>query len=239
MKQVKPRCNPCAPFNRIVYCGSGVASLSITEGDSFQVMLQKISTAIGGGGSLPTGNSRQIMSFDADGNAQAQYMNANHWSDFPGGAPTTGIWLAAYLPFNAPAEELGFAEVEMSPVIQYDPSKGNTIPLRTTDGAPGRLKASDATDPNDLVTLRQLQTYISPTDLLYGNKTFALDESENVFIITHSMGTIPSSINLTFSDGANLEFIQSDRSVDANNITITCTNPPAGTTMTVYWQAFK
>lgn len=71
-----------------------------------------------------------------------------------------------------------------------------------------------------------------------GQATFELDGVETVFTITHGYSVIPSSFALTFSDGANLDFIQSIRAIDATNITITCGTAPTGADITVYWQAF-
>jgi hypothetical protein len=74
---------------------------------------------------------------------------------------------------------------------------------------------------------------------LYGAITFEFDGVQDVFEIPHGLGAIPSSISLTFSDGSNIDFIQSSRTIDATNITITCVNPPSGVDMTVYWQVYK
>lgn len=71
-----------------------------------------------------------------------------------------------------------------------------------------------------------------------GQATFVLDGVETVFTIPHGYSVVPSSFALTFSDGANLDFIQSTRTIDTTNITITCSTAPTGADITVYWQAF-
>ena len=64
---------------------------------------------------------------------------------------------------------------------------------------------------------------------------FTLDGVQNVFDIIHILGVIPKSFQLTFSDEANTDFIQSSRIPDASKIRITCNNVPAAGTITVYY----
>lgn len=79
----------------------------------------------------------------------------------------------------------------------------------------------------------------------YGNTTFILDGATTVFDIIHGMQDYvgnpytPSSFALTFSDGGNLDFIQSQRTIDDTKIRITCSSIPAAGTMTVYWQLYR
>lgn len=76
-------------------------------------------------------------------------------------------------------------------------------------------------------------------NMSYGSLEITFDAIETTFNIPHGMSSIPSSFALTFSDGRNTDFIQSDRTVDATNIIITCDTPPGVGTIIVYWQAFK
>lgn len=106
-------------------------------------------------GAVPSGTSRQILSWNEDGEAVAEAFTANHWSNFPDGAPTEGIWLAAYLPEST--EVMGFGEVSMMP-------DENTIPIRTSENeffTGGRIKANPGTDPDDCVIKIQLDTALN------------------------------------------------------------------------------
>lgn len=106
--------------------------------------------------SLPIGTTRQIARFAAvGGELVAGPFTANLWSDFPGGAPTTGVWVAAFIP-GAP-EELGFVRAD-----QF--ASENTVVLRTVENGPftaGRVKATPAMDPDDCVTKVQIDTMVA------------------------------------------------------------------------------
>lgn len=99
---------------------------------------------------LPSGNSRQIVAFEPEtGEMVPALFTADQWSEFPGGAPTEGIWLAAYIPGSA--EVMGFAAAAVFP-------EENTVPVRTSENGPytaGRLKAAAAMDPEDCVIYAQ------------------------------------------------------------------------------------
>lgn len=109
---------------------------------------------------LPTGNAREVAVFNGTtGEIESGPLTADMWSDFPDGAPTTGLWLAAFIP--AAPELLGFAQAGVFP-------EDNTVPVRTVENGPftgGRLKASPAMDPEDCVTLAQalVRTIAAPT----------------------------------------------------------------------------
>lgn len=75
--------------------------------------------------------------------------------------------------------------------------------------------------------------------LKYGAEEFIIDGIETIFLIPHGMDTVPTSFAVTFGDAANLNFVQSTRTIDATNITFTCNTPPLVGTQTVYWQVFK
>lgn len=95
----------------------------------------------------------------------------------------------------------------------------------------GVLFAKEAgSDPLDVLT---------NTNIRWGKSTIALNGILTTFNIPHGMSSVPSSFSLTFSDGANTDFIQSNRSIDATNITIECGTAPATGSITVYWQVFK
>lgn len=104
--------------------------------------------------SLPLGTTRQIARFNATSRElEAGLFTADMWSEFTGGAPTTGVWLAAYIPESP--EVMGFAKAETFP-------SSNSVPIRTSGEGPftaGRIKASPATDPEDCVIMAQLQAW--------------------------------------------------------------------------------
>lgn len=82
-------------------------------------------------------------------------------------------------------------------------------------------------------------TVTANVDMKRGSTTFTLDGTTKVFNIPHGLAIIPASMALTFSDGSNTQFIQSIRSKDATNITITCNNAPTAGTITVDWQVYR
>jgi len=77
------------------------------------------------------------------------------------------------------------------------------------------------------------------SDILYGSTVVVMNGTDMVFTIPHGMGVIPSSLAITFGDASNQNFVQSIRTVDANNITLTCTDAPIAGSQTVYWQVFR
>lgn len=109
---------------------------------------------------LPKGTTRQVVAFnEATQEMEAKLFTADMWSEFPGGAPTTGIWLAAYIPESE--EVMGFGEV--SPMAEE-----NTIPVRTSQNGiytAGRLKAAPGMDPDDCITVLQglIRAAVAPT----------------------------------------------------------------------------
>lgn len=75
--------------------------------------------------------------------------------------------------------------------------------------------------------------------LRYGTIEFTLDGVQSEFLIPHGLGAIPSSANLTFSDGSNTDFIQGGRDWENDtNIIITCDTPPSGT-IKIAWQVYR
>lgn len=80
--------------------------------------------------------------------------------------------------------------------------------------------------------------FISKNNITYGSESFVFNGIQTSFTIPHGLDQIPISISLTFSDGANQEFIQSNRAMTDEFIVITCDSAPVGE-MTVFWQAFK
>lgn len=75
--------------------------------------------------------------------------------------------------------------------------------------------------------------------IVYGQLDITFDGVQTVFNIPHGATgvTSSSSMNLTFSDGSNLDFIQSQRSLDGTNITISCGSAPNGV-MKLFWQVY-
>ncbi len=76
-------------------------------------------------------------------------------------------------------------------------------------------------------------------DELKGSITFALDGIQKVFNIPHPFGIIPTSMQVTFEDAANLNFVQSTRTRDASNVIFTCNDAPAIGSETVYYTISK
>lgn len=90
------------------------------------------------------------------------------------------------------------------------------------------------TNPADVVRLSDLDSKMK-----YGVSEIVMDGSETVFNIPHGLGSNPTSISITFEDASNLNLVQSVRTKDATNITLTCSSPPAIGTTNIYWQVFK
>ena len=85
--------------------------------------------------------------------------------------------------------------------------------------------------------LSNLKGYVN-----WGKAIIAVSPSTSVYTVAHNSGWIPSptSFAITFSDASDTNLFQSHRSIDANNITITCINPPTFTgNVTIYWQTFR
>lgn len=114
---------------------------------------------------------------------------------------------------------------------------------------------NDVADNNTLPHVSTVTSALFPNISVYSNKSyffgnngiknthetindsmvFTLNGVQNVFDIIHVLGVVPRSFQLTFSDGANTDFIQSSRIPDASKIRITCDNVPAAGTITVYY----
>lgn len=90
------------------------------------------------------------------------------------------------------------------------------------------------TNPNDVVRLSDMNGLMK-----VGNTDIMMDGVETIFVIPHGLGSIPSSISITFEDASNLNLVQSIRTRDATNITLTCSSPPVGGTTKIYWQVYK
>lgn len=105
-----------------------------------------------GGETLPTGTERQVVSFDGEGTPIATELTADMWSEFPNGAPTQGIWLAAFEPGNpVGTPDMGFAEVSLT-------ADANTIPIRNAEG---NLVVGVATQTGEATTLGQVTTLLA------------------------------------------------------------------------------
>lgn len=76
-------------------------------------------------------------------------------------------------------------------------------------------------------------------EFLSGATNVIFDGIETVFIIPHNFGIVPSSFAVTFGDASQVDFVQSVRTIDSVNITITCQNPPNQGSQILYWQVFK
>lgn len=78
------------------------------------------------------------------------------------------------------------------------------------------------------------------SNIKYGTTGIITDGSTDVFTIPHGLGSVPSSVSVTFGVNRNSELTTADISVDATNITISCDNPPPPVgTINVFWQVFK
>lgn len=77
------------------------------------------------------------------------------------------------------------------------------------------------------------------SDIIYGATLVTMDGVQTIFNIDHGMGVIPGSFAISFGDASNLNFVQSARSLDENNIILTCFDAPQAGSQTVYWQVFK
>jgi len=69
------------------------------------------------------------------------------------------------------------------------------------------------------------------------NIVFNFDGYETVFRISHELGWVPDYIAITVSDETNSNFNQSIKSVDENDIIITCNDAPVSGSITVWWSA--
>lgn len=97
-------------------------------------------------GALPKGDDAKVVSFDEETQQmKAVTFTANHWSDYT--LPTTGSYAAVYSPTEA--RKLDFFPMTL------DADVG--IAVRRNGG---QLKASDGVEPDDLVTVRQLEGQI-------------------------------------------------------------------------------
>lgn len=76
-------------------------------------------------------------------------------------------------------------------------------------------------------------------DIKYGSTLVNFNGSQTVFNIPHGLGVNPSSMSITFGDASNANFVESVRTKDSTNITITCMSPPIAGSMTVYWVVYK
>jgi hypothetical protein len=85
----------------------------------------------GSGTTLPTGTDRQVVSFDEDGFPIAVPFSANLWSDFPDGAPTSGVWVAVYNASYTEGNPLQLAFLETATTTP----QVNTVPLFGTNGS--------------------------------------------------------------------------------------------------------
>lgn len=79
---------------------------------------------------------------------------------------------------------------------------------------------------------------VKATILTSGTASIATDGATTIFTIAHGLGSVPSSIALTFGDRTNA-LANSTTTVNSTNIIITASTPPAISTQTVYWQAYK
>jgi len=77
------------------------------------------------------------------------------------------------------------------------------------------------------------------SNIKYGATTFTFDGVQSTFIIPHGLGSTPTSMALTFSDGGYVDFISGTRSFNSTNITIDCDSTPSGGSIIVYWQVYK
>lgn len=71
----------------------------------------------------------------------------------------------------------------------------------------------------------------------FGNTLVEMDGEQTVFTVPHLLGVVPDYISITFGNAGNLNFVQSQRSVDITNIYLTCDSPPVMGSQTVYWEA--
>lgn len=71
----------------------------------------------------------------------------------------------------------------------------------------------------------------------FGNTLVEMDGEQMVFTVPHLLGVVPDFISITFGNAGNLNFVQSQRSVDETNIYLTCDSPPVIGSQTVYWEA--
>lgn len=104
--------------------------------------------------------------------------------------------------------------------FSLDGGGGITLPIEISDvtGLPGDLDDKS-----------------NKADEIKSSITFTLDGVQTVFDIPHDLGVIPSSMQVTFEDAANLNFVQSIRTRDATKVTFTCNDAPAPGSETVYY----
>jgi len=105
-------------------------------------------------------------------------------------------------------------------------------------GTPTAPTASVGTNTTQVATTAGVIAEFN-SRIKYGNSVVTMDGTQTVFNLPHGLGSIPSSISLTFGDASNENFVQSVRTVTTTNIVITCANAPTAGSQTVYWQVYK
>lgn len=98
----------------------------------------------GGGGSIPSGTDRDVLTYDEDGNPIAQPLGWKQFSDQPN-PPAFNVGLLAW---SQDLDEFGFVEVS-------DVAKANSVPMYTPGGT-GQLPVGYPIDGGDAVSLDKL-----------------------------------------------------------------------------------
>lgn len=215
-------CNPCILSNSLTYCGDALSTIGVEEGDKYADVLSKIDNAIqsSSGGAIPT--TRSI-------NAGTGLTG--------GGNLSTNRTIALS---TASIDSLNKADTAVQPSAlgNYVPTT-RTVSAGTGMAGGGALSANQTLSLNSttISSLSKADTAFQQDNIKFGSTSFTLDGVETTFNIAHGMASMPTSFALTFSDGGNLDFIQSVRTIDNTNIIITCQTPPNGQ-ITVFWQAF-
>lgn len=147
--------------------GTDAASYRSSDGSLQEAM---VVTGSGGGGDLPAGDARQVMGFDSAGAPVATTLGWAQFSDQPEFPPFITSVLAMSGEIDPDNPEFGF--VELTEFV-----KSNTLPLRVPGIAGGQIKAADAFEVDDCVTLRQLDARVgvSVADATEGAEVAAIN----------------------------------------------------------------